>query len=43
MEKKKSAQGPQMERSNQKIEENKPALELNFLPKSKWSGVDFEI
>ena len=32
----------QKERSNQKIEENKPALKLNFLSKSKWAGLDFE-
>ena len=38
----KSAQGQQKERSNQKVEENKPALKLNFLSKSKWSGLDFE-
>ena len=42
-EKTKSAQGQQKERSNQKIEENKPALELNFLSKSKWSGLYFEV
>ena len=38
----KSAQGQQKERSNQKVEENKPALKLNFLSKSKWAGLDFE-
>ena len=38
-----SAQGQQKERSNQKVEENKPALELNFLSKFKWAGLDFEI
>ena len=35
----KSAQGQRKERSTQKIEENKPALELNFLSKSKWIGL----
>ena len=39
----KSAQGQQKERSNQKVEENKRALELNFLSKSKWAGLDFEV
>ena len=39
----KSAQGQRKERSNRKVEENKPALKLNFLPKSKWSGLDFEV
>ena len=39
----KSAQGQQKERSNQKVEENKPALELNFPSKSKWAGLDFEV
>ena len=30
-------------RLNQKVEENKPALELNFLSKYKWAGLDFEV
>ena len=36
-----SAQGQQKERSNQKVEENKPALKLNFLFKTSWAGLDF--
>ena len=39
----KGTQGQQKERSNQKVKENKPALELNFLSKFKWAGLDFEI
>ena len=39
----KSAQGQQKERSNQKVEENEPALELNVLYKYKWAGLDFEV
>ena len=39
----KSAQGQRKERSNKKVEENKPALKLNFLSNSKWAGFDFEI
>ena len=30
-------------RSNQKVEENKPALKLNFLSKTNWAGLDFEV
>ena len=29
--------------SNQKFEENKPALELNFLSKTNWADPDFEV
>ena len=39
----KSAQGQRKERLNKKVEENKPALKLNFLSKSKRAGLDFEI
>ena len=37
------AQGQQKERSNKKVEENKPAIKSNFLSKYKWTGHDFEI
>ena len=30
-------------RPNQKVEENKPALELNFTLKYKWAGHNFDI
>ena len=30
-------------RSNQKVEKNKPALKLNFLSKTNWAGLDFEV
>ena len=39
----KSAQGQLQTRSNQKVEENKPALELNFTLKYKWAGHNFDI
>ena len=39
----KSAQGQQKERSNQKVEENKPALKLNFLSYPVLSGSWFWI
>ena len=39
----KSAQGQLKTRSNQKVEENKPALKLNFLSKTNWADPDFEV
>ena len=39
----KSAQGQQKERSNQKVEENKPALKLNIMLKTKCVGLNFGI
>ena len=39
----KSVQGQQKERSNKKVEEDKPVLKSNFLSKYKWEGIDFKI